>query len=324
VPLTPDAIDQHIAHWGSLLASSRSRYRKFWPKYLFRHERVENAALILKSGQLLSRIGSAQIQHIDVAAADVVSATDRAHAAARLYFRPTTPTQYHLEGIKKPNEYYRENVHAPVLVMFAFNAKTVLNLPGVAFSDGNMQSPTTIVGSDKKFFEQLPFDAVYHVGAFVPEERDRILRARCAEVLAPSPLTLRGHLQAIVCRSPAERAFLLHLAGAQAASVWSRRTSVFAEQGVFENKWVYVDSVEATSDGVKIKFHPRVDSKPIDFDAEIWRDETCIYRGGKNDANAAMIWRLKCVLANGQYRVRIKVESCLAYEALVLVDDLPF
>lgn len=324
MPLTSAAIDQHIAQWSAALATSRSPYRKFWPKYLFRHERVENAARILRSGQLLSRVGSAQIQHIDVAAADVVSATDRAHASARLYFRPTTPTQYHLEGIKKPTEYYRENVHAPVLVMFAFNAKTVLNLPGVAFSDGNMQSPSTTVGSDKDFFEQLPFDAVYHVGAFVHEDRDRILRARCAEVLAPSPLALAGHLQAIVCRSPAERAFLLHLAGSQAASAWSKRTSVFAEQGVFENKWVYVDSVEATSDGVRIKFHPRVDSKTIDFDAEIWRGETRIYRGGKQDANASMIWHLKQPLTNGQYKICIKVEGCLAYEALVLVDDLPF
>lgn len=94
-------IDRHIAEWTAHFgATPQAR----WPSRLFRHEALENAVRILQSGQLQSRNDAGEIIVRDVAPADIIAADVRAHAFARLYFRPKTPTQFHIEGIRKPGE----------------------------------------------------------------------------------------------------------------------------------------------------------------------------------------------------------------------------
>ena len=47
------------------------------------------------------------------------------------YFRPKTPTQWHIEGIRKAGECnYGDPTHAAVLVVFALDAKTGTNASG--------------------------------------------------------------------------------------------------------------------------------------------------------------------------------------------------
>jgi hypothetical protein len=133
-------------------------HRTKWPSRLFHHTPVENAAEVLRRGALLSRNASAGARQLDVADADVIARRDAAHDSARLYFRPRTPTQYSIEGVRKRSEYFRgADKHAPTLVMFIFDARKVLALPGVRFSDGNMQSSGTLDGDSEAFFSSIDF-----------------------------------------------------------------------------------------------------------------------------------------------------------------------
>jgi hypothetical protein len=136
--LSPGFISAHIAEWEKRLSIPFQEYRAKWPSRLFHHAALENAALILRSGRLLSRLDSEGVRAVDIAPTGLIDHRTRAHQFARLYFRPRTPTQYHIEGIRKPSEYY-QGKHAPILAMFVFDASHVLALPGVRFSDGNMQ-----------------------------------------------------------------------------------------------------------------------------------------------------------------------------------------
>lgn len=321
MPIAQGRAEVHVAEWVRALASSRAPYRQLWPKFVFRHEEISNAVAIIKSGQLLAR--SQAVGYRDVAAADIVASTERAHAFSRLYFRPMSPTQYRIEGIRRASEIWH-GAHAPVLVMFAFDAVSVLSRHGTHFSNGNMQSVESNYDSTEVFFNGISFADVYHVGAFTPDQKDRIIRSRCAEVLASSPLPLVGNLKAIVCRSPSERTYLLDAIGPDAASQWRRLVVSHTEPGIFENKWAYVETVDVSGSGMRIKFHPRQDALPCQFAVQIYRDQTLVWNGGNGDADMSLVWNVNTQLSPGTYRCVIEVDGCLAYSATHLVDELPF
>lgn len=307
----------HIEHWETQLARGNRPYRQNWPSRLFRHEPLENAVEILSSDQLLSRSEANIVR--DIAPADIINHTDAAHSFVRLYFRPKNPTQYRIEGIRKPNEVYHGR-QAPVIILFVFQALDILSADDVQFSDGNMQSTSTNRGSTEEFFRAIPFDEVFHEGVFDPGSS--ILRRRCAEVLLPSPLIVKGSLQAVMCRSPAERATLLHLLGSKAVQ-WKDRIRVYSEPGLFENTYAYMDTVDGASDGVRFTFHPRRDGRPVR--AEIWvTGKNLNHHTAPRDFDTSEKWIIRRKLNPGVYEVRIHVEECLAYNAVFLVDDLPF
>lgn len=131
----------HISSWEAKLQSS---YRRLWPSRLFRHEVLENAVNVLKSGQILSRHSANSVMARDIAPDGIINLTDAAHGYVRLYFRPKTPTQYRIEGIRREEEIWNER-HAPVLYMFVFKSENTLTKSEVKFSAGNMQVPGTPV-----------------------------------------------------------------------------------------------------------------------------------------------------------------------------------
>jgi hypothetical protein len=270
--LTKKSYDVHVASWQSRLTKSGGRpYRQHWPGRLFHHAPLENAVGILTSGELLSRTASTTIRKLDVADPNVISATTVAHDFVRFYFRPRTPTQYHVEGIKKSGDLLRPNVHAPVLVIFVFDALSVLSQSGVRVSDGNMQSSFTSVYDTEEGLYELDFDSIYHDGAFDSQSsagRD-IVRARCAEVLAPSPFLLSSGLQAVMCRSAAERATLLYLLPAAIRRRWLDKIRVHSEPGLFENRFAFVKSVDATKTRTIFTLSARHDAQKIDFRLEL-------------------------------------------------------
>lgn len=105
---------------------------------------------------------------------------------------------------------FGENAHAPVLIMLVFDARPVLSLENIRFSNSNMQTGA-IEQNTETFFQTIPFEKVYHEGALGGDRS--IIAHRCAEVLAPSPLTLEGKLKWIYCRSEAEKMTLLQALG---------------------------------------------------------------------------------------------------------------
>ena len=53
--LSSGFISAHITEWEKQLGTPFQAYRAKWPSRLFHHAALENAALILRSGKLLSR-----------------------------------------------------------------------------------------------------------------------------------------------------------------------------------------------------------------------------------------------------------------------------
>ncbi len=317
---------QHIAHWQAALRHPLGyAYRTKWPAHLFRHERVENAAAILRSGQLLCRADAAAHNFVDVAPADIIAARADAQQFVRLYFRPKTPTQYHIEGIRKRADLYRDR-HAPILVSFVFRAANVLCARGTQFSDGNMQSEAANTGGTDAFFQSIPFARVYHEGPFISGsiEGVSIIHARCAEVLVNSPLGLDGNLIAILCRSSAERQTLLHLAGRLDAGLVSR-IRVFRELGIFNRQFAYVESVSVTGEGMSFSLHPRVDSKPVDFRTRITdKNGAVVLQSSRNGLDPSKKWVVRDAIAPGGYVATIWLEDEIAYKATADIDELPF
>ena len=312
----------HITEWEKRLSTPFQAYRAKWPSRLFHHAALENAALILRSGKLLSRQDSEGVRAVDVAPAALIDHRTRAHQFARLYFRPRTPTQYWIEGIRKPPEYY-QGKHAPILIMFVFDAKRVLSLPGMRFSDGNMQSWTTNDGDTEEFFGRIEWDSVFHNSA-TSDHQVRV--RRCAEVLAPSPMHIRDALQWIFCRSRAERATLIHALGSHASS-WRDKIQVSDDMQVFDKRYVYVDRVTLQNDGVVFQLHPREDGRDVALALRVWDDV------GKRIIDAARslnpippsngAWISRCALQPGVYAIQIYLEGSCGFDAhLKLEEDL--
>lgn len=325
--LTPRTVENHIASWTKALQSTTYAYRRAWPAHLFRHEPVENAARILTSGQLLSRNDAAVLPHADIAAPDVLARQSGAYDTARLYFRPLNPTQYCIEGVRRTDEYYLgdPSVHAPVLVMFVFSARAVFALPNIQFSDGNMQSAGTRHGRGESFFASIDFTKVYHHGPYSRGSAgDEIKRARCAEVLAPSPLGLATNLKAVICRSAAERQHLIHLLGRHAAP-WLPMIRIPKAPGIFFGDMAYVDAVEVSETAVVVKLHPRRDNNPVEITITVVDLAGDVVTASRPTVvKSGQRCRLACSLASGAHIVRVQIFGCLAHESTYDVDTLPF
>ncbi len=328
--LQADKIQEHIEHWRTELKSVRNEYRAKWPKYLFRHEPLQNAVKVIQSCQLLARQDAETIAHIDIAAPNIVSSRKDAHSFARLYFRPLNPTQYSVEGIRKFSDLYdKQNpqIHAPVIVMFLFSATSVLSVEGTHFSKGNMQGINTEYGTTQDFFNSIPFEYVFHEGPFDVKsvEGSKILKARCAEVLVESPLRLENHLLGIRCRSEAEKNTLLYLCGSQISPALRAKIKVYSEVGLFQSNFSYIKTVDLTSQGVKFTLNPRRDSQEVTIKLEIRSTNGKLICNVKpTSIDPAKTQRLTRAISDGTYLISIWVEDHLAYQAVSSVDSFPF
>jgi hypothetical protein len=285
---------------------------------------VQNAVEILKTGELLSRGEAARrgtMRH-DNASSQVIAATSASHREfARLYFRPRTPTQFHNEGIRPPNERKFDNAHCPVPVFFGFDLVETLVLDGVLFSDGNMAASNVLHGDSSTLFGRIPFDLVYHEGPIDNALRARnVIHHRHAEVLAPRSLGL-ATLRWVGCRSHAERETLLWLLGSDRMT-WEKRISVAPER-LFLKLGCLVESVTLTStDSVQIALHiPNAWSVRIRFEL---RSE----QSAKKWSWSSGSWSSR-VLALRMHGLepgvlRVFIEDCLAYESRIQPAEEPF
>jgi len=314
----------HIAGWQQNLSLPYYPYRKNWPRYLFHHSPLQNAVSILRSGQLCSRNDPTNPRPVDVAAAGVIDNTHAAHDFVRIYFRPCTPTQYRIEGIRRPGEgKYNDTSHAPVLVMFVLDAEAILTRAGTHFSDRNMQIPGTIYAATEQHFSTIPFDKVYHMGGISGDYS--IIQHRCAEVLAVSPMPLNDVLQWVYCRSEAEREMLLFQLR-EAPVNWVDRIKVSDDLKVFQREYTFVEEVRLSSDGVIFQLNPRIDGKNISINLRVATTDGRVVGSFVNSDFAprpptVLQWRHPCVLTPGPYHVEISLEGHLAYENIIELND---
>lgn len=317
----------HIAQWEAALTLPHYAHRRHWPSCLFHHAPLENAVAILRSGMLRSRTDPANELLRDVAAREVNAARAHAHDRVRLYFRPKTPTQYHIEGIRKPGEcQFGEETHAPVFVMFIIDAQRVLTLPETQFCDRNMQRGDAVPGDSEAYFAQIPFASVYHEG---PTGGNDMIRAhRCAEVLPQSPLDLAHCLRAVWFRSEPERDTLLGRLGPD-RDRWVERCQVSDALKTFEKRHSFVQEVGLSSEGVYFTLNRRFDGRGSAIRiaiSDIFDQPVANFQ--QADLPAAPPqggrWIYYHAFPNGQYRVRIEIEGHLAYDALIRLEPTLF
>jgi hypothetical protein len=326
VALSNEFINSHIQHWQESFQNSSRKYRAKWPKYLFRHEPVENAARILSSGVIQSRSGAQGIDHADIAPQGIIQNRNAAHDSVRLYFRPLNPTQFHVEGIKQDTDpKLANNAHAPILVMFVLKASSVLSLEGVEFSNGNMQRQNTQKGSSEEFFKTIDFENVYHEGAFRPEDKEVVLNARCTEVLTPSPLDLAHHLSFVFCRSEAEKRTLLFLTN-QIDATLKNKIRTYSEPGVFQHTYTFVRRVDVSSTSIIIELHPRKDNSNVTINVSVKLFCQGAFQTLVRNQSIAPVspLRLPYRFPEGSHVVEIKVDGHVAYRAISAVSELPF
>jgi hypothetical protein len=324
--ITISRYEQHIDEWQKKLSGGAYGHRSRWPSRLFHHSPIENAAQILRDGLLLSRLHSTGRRKLDIAETSVIQRRDRAQQFVRLYFRPRTPTQFHIEGVRKPKDYYNgdPSAHAPTLTMLIFDSRKILTRSEVRFSTGNMQSFDALDGDSEKFFDTIDFTKVYHEGGTGGDRS--IIHCRCAEVLAPSPMPIGDCLTSLYCRSSAERMTLLHDLGPDAAN-WKDRIFISDDLGVFEKRFTFVETVSLQRDGVIFRLHPS--ATPVAVQIDIWAGSGELVGGYAHPEMPAVpptanAWRAPVNLTSGIYLVRITLEGCRAFESRLLLEDAPF
>jgi hypothetical protein len=285
---------------------------------------LENAVELLKARELLSRTAAQDVLRRDIAPDEIINLNHVAHNYARLYFRPRTPTQYRIEGIRRTEEIWNGK-HAPVMYMFVFHSSQLLTRDGVHFSKGNMQIPGTEVLDGDNNFQSLDFSKIYHEGSYPPEHSD-IKIWRCAEVLVDSPLELDDGLEAVVCRSDAERKTLLFHLGADAAH-WASRLQVMTQPGFFNAEYAFVEAVDLLADGIHVAFHPRI-RLPMEANVDLTVESITNPLHRRDFLNRSLDirkkWKFPFDFADGRYSVTIKIEGEIAYSNVLNFNPNPF
>jgi ssDNA thymidine ADP-ribosyltransferase, DarT len=243
--ISKSRFDRHILDQSSVLLN----YRKPWPKYLFRHEPIENAVEILKSGQILSRTGAEGRIARDIAPDQIIGLRDSAHDKVRLYFRPRNPTQYRIEGIRKPSEFYHGK-HGGFIVVFAFDAETILTASDTKFSCGNMQHSDSRILDGDNGFDSLDFSKIYHDSAHRDPE---VTRQRCAEVLPFSPMTNLPALRRIIVRTDADVLTVKHYIEKFSLYHYSDLVRKAKGTGIFFGEYTAFDYVDLSPGKINFK-----------------------------------------------------------------------
>ena len=280
---------------------------------------MENAVAILQDGNLRSRNDAANRHPRDVAAPGVIDARVHAHDRVRIYFRPKTPTQWHIEGIRKPGECkYGDATHAGMLVMFALDSKSILRRPDIAFSGRNMQLGGTKPGNTEEYFSLIDFSKVYSEGSTGGDHT--ITDIRAAEVLVDSPLPLHECLKAIYLRSEPERETLLH-ALADKRDEWSPYCQVSDALKVFQKDYTFVQELRMTPKGIVFRLNPRRDRQNIKVLLRVYGSNGLKIGEFFNNDHAAhpnppsVNWIWERPWDTGLYLVEVHLEDTLAYRS---------
>lgn len=300
----------HVEEW----TGKFHNYKKKWPSYLFRHEPVESALAVLRSGVLMSRNAACAQGPLlnDIAPTNIIQNRDAAHACVRLYFRPRTPTQYHIEGIRKPEDFYMGK-HGGFLVMFAFRAEAVLTLEGTRFSNGNMQSPYSDVLEGDDGFDLLDFSGIYHDEAYPSDDEKR---KRCAEVLAENPLQIAPNLAAIIVRTDADVSTIKYLLTRDGLSHFIPYVRKSGGPGVFFNNFTAVQYVDSAPGRINFQLQWTKNGADILTEIEALDPMDNVYPIFSGYLKPLKKYYAAHNLQNGDYLLRFKLEGCYAHEAI--------
>jgi hypothetical protein len=285
VSLKPDA--DEIARFLKQLAEQdwvKRSERRPWPQFLFHYTHILNAVSILTEGQLLSRQGTEERQKLSVSSGSsaVLAATDSdVKSCVRLYFRPQTPTQFNVEGVKSTATLAQSrfpDAHCPVPVFILFDSAQLLSRSDCWFSDGNLGSSKAERLSTAADLAALPWDRIYHVGQFDPQKEDITFR-RSAEVAIEGTLDLDS-LGYIYCRSEAEKETLLHLLPPDVRRKYRNRIVATSRANLFFRRHTFVENARLFANRAEFDFLPETASPGpfrivvkvlVDSRAHVWK-----------------------------------------------------
>ena len=297
--------------------------RRQWTRFVYHFADIRNVASILARGALCSRetCRAERIDHVDSANADLIDDTPWAHPYARLYFRPRTPTQYHMEGIRPASD-RPSGANCPVPVFLLFDSKGMMTREDALFTDSGMNRVGYRSGADLAFLETIRFEDVYHDTWFHPQELRslEIKRRRHAEIAFPGSVDLED-LREIVCRTGPERDTLLGLVRNHDHD-WSPliRLERPGERLTYK-KWLYVEDMQFGDDTVEVRMHlPESPNRsPYIAFVQVWapgsKEPVISMIKEKPRFEVRNVIRLPDVYQ--RVRVRIEIDGALAYDGVV-------
>lgn len=323
--ITTACFDRHNRDYSQKLSETKKPFRSRWPAHLFHHTTLANAASILRSGSLEAR-ADREGKFENVAALDVLGTKTDAHGFVRLYFRPRTPTQFHIEGISRRSDRVKfPDAHAPTLVMLVFDAKSILCIEDTRFSAGNMQQSGTAICNGDQSFTNIPFAKVYHDSGI--DEDYSIIHHRCAEVLAKSPMNLIS-LRSIYCRSAPERDMLIHLLGSDAAD-WEKRIKISDDLRVFTKRYPFLQELRLSPKGLVFRINPRDDRALLNVEISLTNKSGQQIINFAHDSlraspQGAPNWMIKSELEAGEYEASVRIDGEIAFRAPLHLVGEPF
>ena len=300
--------------------------RYWWPRFVFHHTDVRNAVKILKGGELLCRDSLDDGIPVDSASPGIIANTsDEVLKYVRLYFRPRTPTQYRMEGIRPESQLSYES-HSPMPVFFLFDSEDILTRSNCEFTSGTHAGNPLSQGNSAEFLKSLPFKKIYHLGAY--RQTDYELKYhKNAEVIIPERLDLSA-LKFLFCRSPAEKDTFMALLPQRPRMKYQGITRVASRASLYEKKWTFVETVELSSERIVVNFspdsatpgpfHARFQLKNLDTGMIDTRDIEEFYTSDEGSRPL----EISLPLGQSHYRFRLELDGCLAYQN-DYVEDIP-
>ena len=292
-----------------------------WPSSLYHVCDRVSAASILSVGHLYCRARCIELGILkhDSASPGIIQQSPHAHTFARLYFRPCTPTQSNMEGIR-PRDRRIRGAHLPVPFMLVFDAVSVLTRSDTCFTDGNFGTAAQRLTWDSaEALNALPWEQIYHDEPLPRgvDARQQIIDRRNAEVLVPTELPLDG-LREVVCRSGPERDTLLHALAEHRARWQDRIRLVRQGERMFFGSWAYVTDVSLLTDVLVVTFNT-VTQGPFSLEAKVWYPGDSAPRAVHTETRTRLSAPLLVQLDSPPERVgvSVRVEGCTAYHAFV-------
>ena len=110
-----------------------------------------------------------------------------------------------------------------------------------------------------------------------------------------------------------------------AAATWENRIVVQSAPGLFENHYVYLDEVTIASDGVSFRFNPSYAYPTVKTELIVQGvDNAFNHAWGPWQLDPRKSWKSGQAFADGTYNVKFVIEDCLAYDANLIIESLPF
>jgi hypothetical protein len=301
----------------------------WWPDCLFRFEPVETAVRILEDGRFLSRSAAARDGQLtfDSASPSVISSTDEHWKEyVRLYFRPRSPTQYSTEGFRIVGS-YPYGALCPMPIVFVLDATDILTRAGTIFSNGNLAASAT-TGDTALFLGTIPFQYVYHEGAFDQAHRSTIIFHRHAEVIIPEALDLTP-VRFIGCRTQAEYETLLFNLSPEAREKWTPKIGLGTRANLHFRNWIFVEQVSLSQNHIVFQFNPSCRGQsPFKIKFELaYPSSGKSFFWEKNDYkfdDSTLKFNLEKTGIIGGYNVRLTIDGRVAYANNYTELSVPF